>query len=507
MSLKRLFFLVAGIILAGRAVFAADLSRPNIIIVMPDDLGYGDYACLGNPITHTPCVDAFKKESLLFTQFHVSPTCAPTRSALMSGRHEFKNGVTHTIMERERMSLDSVTVAQMLKSVGYTTGIFGKWHLGDEEPYQPNNRGFDEVYIHGGGGIGQHFNGSCGDVPGNNNINPTLWHNGKFEKNTGYCTDLFFAQAIKWMDGRRQANAPFFAYITPNAAHVPHVVPLEYYRQYLGKPGVTEDIAKFFGMVENIDTNFGRLLQKLQEWGIAHNTLVIYLGTDNGGTAGVPIFNAGMRGHKGTPYQGGTRSPCFVRWPAAGVPAGVECDALTAHIDIFPTLAAITGATLTDKMKRQLEGHSLLPLLKNPATAWDRTLMLEHHVGRWPLGQAAQSEYLNCSIQDAQYELVDNQELYDLKADLGESRNVLAQHPDEVAKLRATYEQWWQDVQPLLVNEDAYKTAPLLNPFAVLYWKQFGGGPIPGKAGEGLNKRYEPSSKKAKGKPKTDAVD
>jgi arylsulfatase len=171
---------------------SAPSHRPNIILVMPDDLGYGDYACLGNPITHTPSVDAFKKESLLFTQFHVSPTCSPCRAALMSGRHEFKNGVTHTIYERERMSLKTFTLAQMLKTVGYTTGIFGKWHLGDEAPYQPQNRGFDEVYIHGGGGIGQTYVGSCGDVPGNTNINPTLWHNGKFEKTHGYCTDLFF---------------------------------------------------------------------------------------------------------------------------------------------------------------------------------------------------------------------------------------------------------------------------------------------------------------------------
>jgi arylsulfatase len=173
---------------------------------MPDDVGYGDYACLGNPIMHTPSVDAFKKESLLLTQFHVSPTCAPTRAALMSGRHEFKNGVTHTIYERERMSLKTFMLPQMLKSAGYTTGIFGKWHLGAEEAYRPENRGFDEVYIHGGGGIGQTYPGSCGDAPGNSNINPALWHNGKWEKTTGYCTDLFFAQATKWMDARRHGK-------------------------------------------------------------------------------------------------------------------------------------------------------------------------------------------------------------------------------------------------------------------------------------------------------------
>ena len=188
-------------------ISTAQTSKPNIILVMPDDVGYGDYHCLGNPIMSTPSTDAFMKQSLLFTQFHVSPTCAPTRAALMSGRHEFKNGVTHTIYERERLSLKTYTLPEMLKSVGYTTGIFGKWHLGDEEAYRPESRGFDEVYTHGGGGIGQTYPGSCGDAPGNTNINPALWHNGKWEKTDGYCTDLFFDQAAKWMD-EKHAGRP-----------------------------------------------------------------------------------------------------------------------------------------------------------------------------------------------------------------------------------------------------------------------------------------------------------
>ena len=474
--MKTTIALFAALLLAPLAgLSAADDTKPNIILIMPDDAGYGDYSCLGNPIIHTPSVDAFKKESLLFTQFHVSPTCAPCRAALMSGRHEFKNGVTHTILERERMSLKTYTLAQMLKSVGYTTGIFGKWHLGDDEAYRPESRGFDEVYIHGGGGIGQTYSGSCGDAPGNRNIDPALWHNGKWEKTKGYCTDLFFGQAIRWMEAQREAKKPFFAYITPNAPHAPHVVPKEYYQQYLGKPGVSEDTAKFFGMIENVDTNFGKLLAKLKDWGIADNTLVIYLGTDNGGTAGVKIFNAGMKGHKGSPYQGGTRSPCFVRWPAGGVPANLETDALTAHIDIFPTLAEITGAKLSPEVKQQVEGRSLLPLLKDPKADWSgRTLV--HHVGRWPAGKAAESKYKNYSIQNSRFTLVNNDELYDLKADPGETQNVIAAHPEVVAKLRAAYEQWWKDVQPLLVNENV-TNIPKINPLKELYWKQFGGGP------------------------------
>jgi arylsulfatase len=464
--------------LALQAADAPKPSKPNIILVMPDDVGYGDYACLGSPIMRTPAVDAFKKQGLLFTQFHVGPTCSPTRSALMSGRHEFKNGVTHTILERERMSLKTFTLPQMLKTVGYTAGIFGKWHLGDEEAYRPENRGFDEVYIHGGGGIGQTYPGSCGDAPGNTNIDPALWHNGKWEKTKGYCTDLFFAQAIRWMDAKRREKHPFFAYIPLNAAHSPHVVPKAYYQPYLGKPGVDEDLAKFFGMLENIDTNFGAMLAKLKEWGLEENTLVIYLGTDNGGHGpACKIFSAGLRGSKGSPYQGGTRAPCFFRWPAGGIPADAECAALSAHLDLYPTLAEITGATMTDEMKQQVEGRSLLPLLANPKAEWaDRTLV--HHVGRWPHGKAENAKYQKCAIQNARFTLVENKELYDLKADPGEKNNVIADHPEVVAGLRTAYEIWWADVQPLLVNENV--NAPKMNPMKKLYWKQFGGGPDAG---------------------------
>jgi arylsulfatase len=225
-------------------------------------------------------------------------------------------------------------------------------------------------------------------------------------------------------------------------------------------------------MIENLDDNFAVLLKKLKDWRIEDNTLVIFL-TDNGGTFGVNVYNAGMRGSKATPYEGGTRVPSFWRWPAA-FKGGLDCDALTAHIDIFPTLAEIAGAKLSRKVKHQVEGRSLLPLLKNPKALWpDRFLVT--HVGRWPRGQAAEWKFKTCCIRDRRFALVNNSELYDLKTDPGETKDFMREYPEVVAKLRVAYDKWWNEVMPRLKNEDA--SGPKINPFKALYWKQFGGGP------------------------------
>jgi len=446
--------------------------RPNIILVMADDVGYGDFACNGNPMIKTPNVDAFAKQSVRFTSFHVSPTCAPTRCALMTGAHEFRSGVTHTIFERERMSLRSVTIAQVLKSAGYATGIFGKWHLGDEAEYQPDRRGFDETFVHGAGGIGQTYPGSCGDAPGNTYFSPTILHNGVFEKTDGYCTDVFFAQAIRWMDAVRETGAPFFAYVPLNVAHTPLQCPEAYAKRHEGE--APEDLARFFGMIENLDDNFGALLDKVRDWGLESNTLIVFM-TDNGGTIGTRFFNAGMRGAKVTQYEGGTRVPSFWRWPA-GFEGGADVAALAAHIDMFPTFAEIAGAEPTEAVRKQVEGRSLLPLLRDPAAPWaDRVLVT--HVGRWPSGKVEEFKYVKCSIRDARFALVDDRELYDLQADPGQKRNVLDEHPEEAAKLRAAYEKWWREILPRLENEDV--VGPKVNPYKALYWKQFGGGPDP----------------------------
>ena len=464
----RICFLLSIFASCSLAANSAAPARPNIVLVMTDDQGYGDLGFTGNPILKTPHLDTFARESVRFTDFHVSPTCAPTRCALMTGRHEFRSGVTHTILERERMSLKAVTFVELLKAAGYSTGIFGKWHLGDQPEYQPNRRGFDEVFIHGAGGIGQTYAGSCGDAPGNTYFDPAILHNGRFVKTKGYCTDVFFDQASKWIDAKRKEKTPFFAYITPNAPHAPLQCPEDYEKRHAGK--VDTNTAKFFGMIENIDDNFGRLLAKLNDWNLASNTLVIFM-TDNGGTVGVKVFNAGMRGQKGTPYEGGIRVPAFWRWPA-GFQGGRDCNALTAHVDIFPTLAAITGAKIPAQTK--LDGRSLLQLLRDVEADWPGRFLFTH-LGRWDKGKVADSKFSNCSVRTAQFQMANNTELYDLKNDPSQKTNIINEHPQIVSRMRAAYDEWWSEILPALENENA--VGPRENPFKELYWKQFGGGP------------------------------
>ncbi len=475
--------------------------RPNIVFFFTDDQGYGDVSAHGNPLLKTPNLDRLHREGVRFTDFHVSPTCAPTRSALFTGRHEFKNGVTHTILERERLTLKATTLAQVLKTTGYTTGIFGKWHLGDEAEYLPSRRGFDEMFIHGAGGIGQSYPGSCGDAPGNKYFDPAILHNGKFVKTKGYCTDVFYSQATQWMDTQRKAGKPFFAYIPSNAPHAPYIARPEDKALYAGK-APSDQAASFLGMVHNIDDNIGKVLAKLDEWGIAKDTLVVFM-NDNGGTAGVPVWNAGMRGSKGSTWLGGTRASSFWRWPGTLKPA--DCGVLAAHIDFFPTIAEITGAKLSDEVKKQIEGRSLVPLLEKPAgTLPDRIQVT--HLGRWPKHSDPNlAKFSMCSVRNTRWQLISPNggaepkwQLYDVKGDPGQQTDVVAQHPEVVKQLAAAYDQWWVDCQPLLVNEKV--VGPKLNPFAELYWKQFGGSPT--EADYQRMDPTKPSSARGGAKPK-----
>ncbi|MCA9269341.1 MAG: arylsulfatase [Planctomycetales bacterium] len=458
-------------------------SRPNIILVMTDDQGKGDIAALGNTIIRTPNIDALYARSVRFTNFHVSPTCAPTRSALMTGRHEFKNGVTHTILERERMTLKATTLAQSLHEAGYSTGIFGKWHLGDEEPYQPQHRGFDETFIHGAGGIGQAYDCSCADAPPNSGarryFDNVIRHNGSFVSTKGFCTDVFFQAALGWIKDRHDAGKPFFAYITPNAPHGPMIAPEKYKQRFLDMK-FDADSAGRMGMIENIDDNMGLMTSKLKEWGMEESTLLIFM-TDNGqagrqgrrGGKPVSLDFSGYKSGKGSPYEGGVSVPAF--WSMKGVlPAGVDIAGLSAQIDIFPTLAELAGAKLPAD---QVEGRSLVPLLENADAPWaDRVLFT--HVGRWPKGADPEGfKHKNCAVRTARYRLVNDKELYDVQKDPFETANVIDDHPDEVARMRAAYDQWWAETVPLLVNEKTPNSR--VRPFFKLYQEQIDAGGVP----------------------------
>lgn len=470
------------------ALEAASLkgSRPNVILVMTDDQGMGDLSCLGNQVLKTPNLDRFYKKSTRFLEFHVSPTCAPTRSALLSGRHEFRNGVTHTIKERERMALSTTTFPQLLQQSGYATGIFGKWHLGDEDAYQPYNRGFSEVFIHGAGGIGQAYQGSCADFPPNREkdgkyFDNVLLHNDTLVKTKGFCTDVFFQGALGWIKKNLQAGTPFFAYIAPNAPHGPMIAPEKYTRRFL-EAGYDAGTAGRYGMIENIDDNFGLLMSKLDAWKAWDNTLVIFM-TDNGqaGRSGkrngkkVAMYTAGFKTGKGSAYEGGSHVPAFWCWKGV-LGEGADIPALTAHIDLYQTFCELAGVDIPEGIQA-IDGRSLLPLLEDPKADWaDRNLFFQ--TGRWAKDTDPNlSQGKSCAVRTQRWRLVNNRELFDISNDPFEARDVAADHPDVVKRLRQAYDQWWVETVPLMVNEKApYATE---HPQTVRYEKQLKEGGIP----------------------------
>ena len=480
----RLISFVLALVAASPVIAADSLSgsRPNIIVVITDDQGMGDLSCMGNEVVRTPHIDAFREGATRFTDFQVSPTCAPTRAALMSGRPPFMVGVTHTILQRERMAPDVFTLPQALQSAGYTTGLFGKWHLGDEADYLPQNRGFDEVLMHGAGGIGQT---RFGDFPANEEnlyFDNVLLHNETVVKTEGFCTDVFFEAALAWIRKQKEEPDPYFAYISLNAPHAPLVAPESYTKRFV-EMGYDEGTAGRYGMVENIDDNFGRLLEKLAEWEVRDNTLVVFM-TDNGGTRlsgkldgkKVKHFNANLRGGKNSPYEGGTHVPCFWQWPGR-LGEGVDIDALTAHLDFYPTFCELAGVKLPEEMQ-PLDGRSLIPLLTDTEAEWpDRKLFV--HCGRWEPGKRDEFIFKKCAVRTERWRLINNEELYDIEADPSEATDVAGDHPEVVADLQRAYREWWDATEPFLVNEGLPKVDPEEQPFALRYKAQKAAKGIP----------------------------
>lgn len=460
-------------------------NKPNIIFVLTDDQGMGDLSCMGNTIVKTPEIDRFYDKSTRFTNFHVSPTCAPTRSALMSGRRPFEVGVSHTILQRERMALDVVTFPQALQTAGYKTGLFGKWHLGDEEAYLPQNRGFDEVLMHGAGGIGQE---KYGDFPANSEnvyFDNVLLHNETIVKTKGFCTDLFFDAALAWTHKQLLEKQPFFTYLSLNAPHGPFIAPEKYKQRFL-EEGYDDRTAGRYGMIENIDDNFGKMMQLLETWGALENTLVIFM-TDNGMSMpkitkngeSITPFNAGMKGKKNTSWEGGTHVPSFWYWKGK-LYEGKDIDALTAHVDMYRTFCELAGAEIP-KSKMSPGGKSMVPLLKNPQFNWpSRTFFV--HKGRWDDNRKNfktrdENQFFGGAIRSAQWRLVydsgiEHPYLSDIDKDPGEKNNLAAQNRALVEDLNEDYKLWWESVVPSLVNENLPLVAPEQQPFNLRYQKQ-----------------------------------
>jgi arylsulfatase A-like enzyme len=420
--------------LFAQPLFAAGPPKPNVVILLVDDQGYGDLSSHGNPALKTPNIDKLGAQSVRFTDFHVAPMCSPTRGQLMSGMDCLHNGASSVSAGRSFLRRGIPTMAEIFAGSGYKTALFGKWHLGDSYPNLPNDKGFHEAVYHLGWGIT-----SMADTWQNDYFDPRFRHNGKLEQYNGYCTDIFFDLTTKWIKQRKAAGEPFFVYLPTNAPHGPLWCPEKYKKMYEGVG--TPALASFFGMIANIDDNVGKFDAFLKGEGLFDNTIFIYM-NDNGGTAGVKYFNAGMRAGKTTYYDGGHRAICFVRWPNGGFRKPCAIDALTEVQDILPTLVDLCALKKPDTAA--FDGTSLAPLLTGKADALaDRILVVQY--AEQPGGQKLEKG--RCSVMWNKWRLVHDAELFDLKSDPGQMTDIAAKNPDIVQKLQKHYEGWWRQVE------------------------------------------------------------
>ena len=434
--------------------------RPNVVLVMTDDQGYGDLACHGNPFIQTPNLDQLYAQSVRLVDFHVDPVCTPTRAALLTGRYSIRTGAWRTGAGRCLLRSDEVTIADVFSAAGYRTGMFGKWHLGDNHPYRPHDRGFHEAVWHRHGAVGM-----AADAWGNDYFDDVYQRNNKGEQFNGYCTDVFFDEAIRFIQANR--NQPFFVYLSTNAPHNPYLAPEKYCIPYREK-GLSEHLTHYMGMVTNIDDNVGRLIHKLKELDLENNTMVIFM-TDNGPLGGIRIreggkdgfpldpfesppgsFGANMRGKKGSPYEGGHRVPCFLRWPNGGLTGGRDVAGLTAHIDLLPTLIELCG--LDNPAAVKFDGISLAPLLLHHDALDERTLFLAHLGGSYSEPHFDVSPFQFSAALTPRWRLVYGKHLYDIVSDPMQKRDVGEQHPEVVKQLREAQESWFADVTKKLAE-------------------------------------------------------
>lgn len=417
---------------------AGSSGRPNILLILTDDQGYGDLSLHGNPYLHTPHIDKLAQSGVQFERFYVNSFCAPTRAALLTGRYPLRCGVWGVTHSKETMRSEEVTLAEALRAAGYRTACIGKWHNGEQYPYTPPGQGFETFFGFHNGHI-------------NNYFDTELIRGSRPAPTRGYITDVLTDEAIRFV--RENRDRPFFCYLPYNAPHSPYQIPDRYFDKFKAKD-LTDAQAAFFGMCENIDDNVGRLLATLDELGLSRDTIVVFL-TDNGGTAGVKLYNAGMRGGKTSVHEGGCRVPLFVRWPK-GLTQPRVVPQITSHIDLYPTLLDLCGVAAP--AGPPLDGISLRPLLEGRATDWPERILFTHN----PISQT--NRYPG-AVRTQHYRLVreirgpgggsgakENDEgatpwqLYDMQADPGQRSNLAAEKPDEVARLSRLYEQWIDDI-------------------------------------------------------------
>ena len=406
-------------------------SKPNVVIVITDDQGYGDLGFTGNPAIKTPTIDELRNQGTLLNNFHVDPTCAPTRSALMTGRYSDRVGVWHTVQGRNMLRRREITMANIFGDNGYATGLFGKWHLGDCYPYRPEDRGFQHSVYHKAGGVGQ-----APDYWGNDYFDDTYIVNGKHQRFEGYCTDIWFNEGMKFIKANKEKS--FFAYISLNAPHIPLYCPKEYVKPYENDPAVSS--SEFYGMITNIDDNLAHLMDMLDEEGLTDNTILVFM-TDNGTASGIIDgrgYDGGMRGMKNSEYDGGHRVPFILRWPDGKIEAGRSIENLTAHIDILPTFIELCGLNAPEI---DYDGTSISELLYSKNPNWtERTLVVESQRVVDPI------KWRKSAVMTDRWRLVNGKELFELKEDPKQTTDISAQHPEVYEQLRGQYDKFWNDV-------------------------------------------------------------
>lgn len=423
--------------------------RPNVVIVITDDQGYGDLSCHGNPVLKTPMLDRLHAESVRLTNYHVSPTCSPTRAAYLTGHWTNRTGVWHTIMGRSMLRENEVTLGQMFQDAGYATGMFGKWHLGDNYPNRPEDRGFTEVMRHGGGGVGQ-----TPDLWDNAYFDGSYFHNSEPTAVQGFCTDVWFDYAKRFIRAQKKAKKPFLAYIATNAPHGPMHSPPQDSKPYSDQ---NVNLANFFGMIANIDRNVGQLRQFLDDEGLTENTIFIFT-TDNGSSSGDRVFNAGMRGRKGSEYDGGHRVPFFIHWPAGDLTQPRDISTLTAHVDVVPTLLDLCDVDPPANIR--FDGTSLRPLLDGKSDQWpERILVTDSQRVKDPI------KWRKSSVMTDRWRLINGKELYDMNVDPGQKADVASAHPEVVKRLTDFYDAWWAELEPTFAADcPIYLGHPRENP-------------------------------------------